>query len=592
MAQAAEDLQQKQIRQAEELLFSGPQETGFCKELFFGRFLAKAIIPYPKVSEAQRKIGDDAVAEVREFLENNLDAAAVDRNAEIPADVIRGLGELGVMGMTIAPELGGRGFSQQNYCRIMEVIGGHCAATGVFVNAHHSIGVRGLALFGSEEQKRKWMKPMASGETLAAFALTETQAGSDAANVQTQATPVPERGGYIINGDKRYITNGALAGVLTVMARTPDPNEPDGKVTAFLVTPDMPGFEVIEASMDKCGIRGTAQARLAFKDMFVPEENVLGEVGKGLRLALTVLDFGRTTFGACCTGAAKACLKKAIAYANERRQFGKDIGEFELVKEKIALMAADTFAMESAVYHTAALIDSDAEDYMLETAMLKVFASERLWTIVNDTLQLYGGAGYFSTEPLERMMRDARINQIGEGANDVLRSFIAMVGFRGVGMNLQAVQQAAKNPLTGAGKLWEFATTTAGRSWSSASLPTPHARLQPAAKSLGRQIVQFGGACQSLLMKHREAILDRQYQHGRIGDISTELFMASCVFSRLLGMVSEGTLNQPEQERDFQTGLLYLKIAARRNKARLAAITDNDDEAYTKLADAWMERSG
>ncbi len=323
--------------------------------------------------------------------------------------------------------------------------------------------------------------------------------------------------------------------------------------------------------------------------MFVPAENVLGEVGKGLRLALTVLDFGRTTFGACCTGAAKACLKKATEYANQRRQFGKSIGEFELVKEKIAIAAADTFAMESAVYHTAALIDSDAEDYMLETAMLKVFASERVWTIVNDTLQLYGGAGYFTTEPLERMMRDARINQIGEGANDVLRSFIAMVGLRGVGMNLQDVQKAAKNPLTGAGKLWDFATTSAGRVFTRAQLPVTHPRLEPAAKALGRQVVQFGRACQGLLMKYREAILDRQYHHGRIGDIGSELFMASCVYARLLDMVASGGLNDPQGERDFQTGLLYLKIADRRNQLRLDSLSDNDDAQYTQIADSWLK---
>src|SRR6185369_13916371 len=209
----------------------------------------------------------------------------------------------------------GRGMSQQTYCRLMEVIGGRCAATAVFVNAHHSIGLRGLELFGTPEQKQKWMRPLVSGEKLAAFALTEPEAGSDAANVRTTALPTGDGRGYTLNGQKRYITNGGIAQVLTVMARTPDPHEPDGKVTAFLVTPDMPGFEVVEARMPKCGIRGTATARLAFHDMYVPRENILGKKGKGLKLALTVLDFGRTTFGASCTGAAKFCLQKAVEHA-------------------------------------------------------------------------------------------------------------------------------------------------------------------------------------------------------------------------------------------------------------------------------------
>src|SRR5581483_9772410 len=228
---------------------------------------------------------------------------------------------------------------------------------------------------------------------------------------------------FVLTGHKRYITNGGIAGVLTVMARTPDPQKPgDTRVTAFLVTPDMPGFEVVEARMPKCGIRGTATARLAFHDMPVPAENVLGQVGKGLRVALTVLDFGRTTFGASCTGAAKTCVAAAARHAKQRVQFKQPLAEFELVKKKLAYMAAHAFAMEATTSQCAAFIDRGAEDYMLETAMLKVFSTEALWQIVNDTLQIYGGQGYFTNEPYERMMRDARINMIGEGANDVLHA--------------------------------------------------------------------------------------------------------------------------------------------------------------------------
>ncbi len=162
------------------------------------------------------------------------------------------------------------------------MIGCTCTGTTVFVNAHHSIGLRALELFGTKEQKERWLPTLCTGETLAAFALTEVEAGSDASNVRTTATPTPDGRGYILNGGKRYITNGAISGVLTVMARTPDPKEPDGRVTAFLVTPDMQGFEVLEERMDKVGIRGTATGRLAFNNMFVPKENILGQLGKGL----------------------------------------------------------------------------------------------------------------------------------------------------------------------------------------------------------------------------------------------------------------------------------------------------------------------
>src|SRR5262249_37512861 len=213
-----------------------------------------------------------------------------------------------------------------------------------------------LLLYGTEEQKRRWLPDLIAGRKLAAFALTEPEAGSDAANVQTKATPSPDGKSYILNGEKRYITNGGIAGVLTVMARTRGPGSAEAKVTAFLVTPDLPGFEVVEARMPKVGIRGTATARLAFRDMVVPAENVLGQVGRGLQIALNVLNYGRITFGASCTGVAKVCLRLACEYAKKRVQFKQKLSEFELVKKKIAYMAAHAFAMEATLQQCAALI--------------------------------------------------------------------------------------------------------------------------------------------------------------------------------------------------------------------------------------------
>jgi alkylation response protein AidB-like acyl-CoA dehydrogenase len=575
MTTATQELRQKQIEQAEELLFSGPQKVGFAKDLFFGRFRAESITPYPVLPPGEQQKADAAVAAVREYVANHLDAARIDREADIPRDVILGLGKVGLMGAAVSPKYGGRGLSQQIYCRMMEVIGGHCGSTAVFVNAHHSIGLRSLELFGTDEQKLRWMPPLTTGEKLAAFALTEPEAGSDAANVRTRAVPTPDGKGFILNGEKRYITNGGIAQVLTVMARTPDPKEPDGKVTAFLVTPDMPGFEVVEARMEKVGIRGTATGRLAFHDMFVPKENILGQIGKGLRLALTVLDFGRTTFGATCTGAAKYCVQRAVEYANERKQFGRTIGEFELIKEKIAHAAADTYAMESATYHTAALIDSGAEDYMLETSMLKVFASDGLWRIVNDTLQIYGGKGFFTDEPFERMMRDARLNTIGEGANEVLRCFNAMVGLRNVGKDMEEILR----------KPWKVGKILR----SAPSIPVGHGLLRPAASSLSRQILAFSRACRWALIKYREEILEHECIQARLGDVATELFHASCVYSRLSGLVSSAGTNGERGERELQTGLFYLKLAQRRNKQRLAALQDNDDDDQLKTANLWLE---
>ena len=575
MSTTLTELQRKQIAQAEEILFSGPQKEGFARELFFGRFRSESVLPYPELSEVNKEVGDQAVQEVKDFCREYIDPVAIDRDANIPDSVIQGLGELGVLGMTLDSKHGGRGLSQFNYCRVMEVIGAHCASTAVFVNAHHSIGCRALELFGTPEQKATWLEPMASGEKIAAFALTEPEAGSDASNVRTRAEPTADGNGFVLNGEKRWITNGGIADVLTVMARTPDDNDLDGKITAFLVTPDMDGFTVLEERMEKCGIRGTATGRMQFTDMYVPRENILGPMGKGLRVALTVLDFGRTTFGASCTGAAKYCMERMAHRANDRRQFGKTLGEFELVKQKMAEAAADTYAMESATYHTAALIDSGAEDYMIETAMLKVFSSECLWRIVNDCLQIWGGAGFFTDQPFERLMRDSRLNLIGEGANDVLRCFVAGVGLRYLGKEMEGVKKAP----------WKAYKLLR----RSPRIPYKHEHLKYFSRTLAGQIGRFARSCELALFKHREGILDRQYIQSRLGDIATELFMSSCVFSRLNSLIVNGTIEQPIKDRELQTGMLYLRIARERNRKRFDELKANFDNDYTQVADQWLK---
>jgi len=578
----------RQVRQAEELLFSGPSKEGFAKALFRGEFHSGSLFPYPELPEAERAKVDAAVAEVRSFAVASIDAAEIDRRAEIPQPVIDGLAGLGVLGMTAPAEFGGRGLTQSGYCRIMEVIGGHDAGVGVFVNAHHSIGIRALLLFGTPEQKARWLPDLVAGRTLAAFALTEVEAGSDASNVQTTAAPTPDGKSYILNGTKRWITNGGIAGVLTVMARTPDPNGGESRVTAFLVTPDMPGFEVVEERMEKTGIRGTATGRLAFHDMPVPAENVLGPVGKGLRVALTVLDFGRVTFGASCTGVAKVCLDLATKHALRRRQFGRPLADLELVKQKLAYLAATAYAMEATTYETAALIDRGAEDYMLETAILKVFATEALWQGVYETLQVHGGSGYFTDRPFERMTRDARINTIGEGANEVLKAFIALVGMRDVGEGFKATLGGLKNPLKTIPTLWGFGKVRARRLVETPKVPVVSAALVPHAEALGRRVRSFAWAVERSLIRHREAILELQYVQERIADAAIALVTSACTLARLDRAIGAGTAT----ELDRASGDLYLRTAARKFDRCLHDLRHNDDAATTRAARAAMEAFG
>jgi alkylation response protein AidB-like acyl-CoA dehydrogenase len=572
---------EKQIRQAEELLGSLPQKCGVAKGLFEGRFVADWVFPYPQIPGGQRAAVATAVSELERFCDEHLDPQRIDREADIPREVIEGLANLGILGMTAPVEFGGRGFSQMGYCRLLEVIGARCAATSIFVNAHHSIGMRALLLFGTAEQKRHWLPDLVSGRKLAAFALTEPEAGSDAANVQTSAMPSADGKGFILNGEKRYITNGAIAQVLTVMARTPIEGCDATAVTAFIVTPDMTGFEVVEPRMEKLGIRGTATAKLAFRDMHVPRENVLGALGKGLKVALTVLDFGRTTFGACCTGAAKTCLRLAREHAKSRRQFDRKLEEFELVQKKLARMAAWTYGMEAMTTVTAGLIDRGLEDYMLETAMLKVWSTERLWTIVNDAFQIHGGAAYFTDRPLERLLRDHRINQIGEGANEVLLSFIALVGMRAMARGLKEASDASKRrSWRAAGPVFRLMRSTIRLGLLTPTVPVQSTELRPLARRLARLIDKLGIAVLRALIRHHEEILERQLVQERIAWIAMDLFAAACALSRWDSEVARGDSQHHAAAR------LMVADSLRSAESYLAALRANDDLLIQEAAQA------
>src|SRR6266508_2535304 len=585
---------QKEIQQAEELLFAGPQALGFAKGLFQGHFVADWVMPYPRIPAAQQSELDRTLGELRQFLDEHLDPAEIDRQADIPRKVIDGLGRVGVLGATAPVEYGGGGFTQMANCKLLEEIGRRCASTSVFVNAHHSIGIRALLLFGTHEQKQKWLPKLVTGEQLGAFALTEREAGSDAANVQMQARPSEDGSHFILNGEKRYITNAAIANELTVMARTPVPGSDKTTITAFVVTPAMPGFEILEARMPKMGIRGTATARVALRDVKVPKENILGPMGKGIKVALTVLDVGRTTFGACCTGAAKTCLELAIQHANTRKQFNKTLGEFELVKKKIARIAADAYAMEAMTTMTGSFIDRGLEDYMLETAMLKVFTTERLWECINDVFQIYGGSAYFSDLPLERMLRDARINQIGEGANEVLTSFIALVGMRGPGMEFREIYDTMMKPTRerGIAKAWTAGKHRLGATVRVPEIPVHSAALRWFANQLGRLIWRFNVAVNRALITYREPILDMQLVQERIANAVMDLFAATCVLSRQDAELQFAQRNGNSSTPDQFAAELFLRQSFRRVRHFLAGLTDNDDKSVLATANSILGKPG
>ena len=589
LTQAQVEAQKKDVAE----LLGDVEKLGFAKSLFFGRVRGDLLFPYPKLSPEQQSDADDAYTRVKRFADSSIDAKTIDRESLIPDSVIRGLGELGVLGMTVPTEFGGRGFNQQQYIRIMELLGGHCASTAVFVNAHQSIGCRALILFGTREQQAKWLPGMLTGEKIAAFALTEPEAGSDAGGVRTTATPTKDGSAYLLNGIKHYITNGGIADVLTVMARTPD-GKGGSKVTAFLVTPEMPGFEVIEKRADKCGIRGTATGKMKFTDVRVPKENILGLIGRGLQAALTVLNFGRTTFGATCTGHAKVCLDAMISHAKTRVQFQQPLAEFQLVQKKVAFAASHLFAMEAMTTQCAAFIDRGADDYMLETAILKVFATEHLWTIVNDTIQVWGGKGYFTDQPLERWMRDARINTIGEGANDVLKAFVAVVGCKGPGEHLKNLRDDLVGGRWSIGKVLSGigAGAKLAAPWlaHSPTVPVQAGELQADAKVLAGYVKQLGTTLPHVFLKLKDetTFVQAQLIHERLADIAMDLYAAACALSRLDALIA--TPKPADKFADITAGQTFLKMAFRRIKTNFAALDDHDDEAWLAASAAMLRK--
>ena len=359
---------------------------------------------------------------VKKFTEKEIKPRAreIDEKGKIPRELIDQIAELGFLGISIPEEYGGSGFGEMGYCIMQDEISRGCASTATFIGAHLSIGTTGIYLFGTEEQKQKYLIPLASGKKIGAFALTEPEAGSDAVRIRTIAKDNGDH--YLLNGRKIWITNGSFADTLTVLARV----EIDGVnhgVGAFIVESAWDGFKVGKIE-DKMGIKGSETAELIFEDVVIPKENVLGRLGRGILHAMDILDVGRLGLGAATLGAAKECIDLSVKFSKERVQFGQKIANMEAIQWMLADMATEVYAMENMVYKTAWLCDQ-GKKFSRESAMVKLFCSEALDRIVDKALQIHGGMGYMREYPIERMYRDSRINRIFEGTNEIQRLVIS-----------------------------------------------------------------------------------------------------------------------------------------------------------------------
>lgn len=354
---------------------------------------------------------------VRDFAVNELKPIAqkIDENEKIPPEIIKKLGELGLLGASIPEQYGGGGFGEVGYCIMQEEISRACLSTATFIGAHQSIGTNAILIGGTEELKQKYVVPLAKGEKIGAFCLTEVQAGSDSFNVKTTASLDGDH--WVINGDKMWITNGGIADIISVFARTPK------GVTAFVVETSMPGFSAGPPEK-KMGIRGSTTNAITFDNVRVPKENMIGTEGRGFLIAMKTLDAGRLGLGAATLGAAKEMLEMSARYAKERVQFDHPISHFQAIQFMLAEMATTIYAMESLIYRTA--VDYDLKkNISMHSAMVKLFCSEGLDKVVDYAVQIHGGMGYSREYPIERFYRDSRINKIFEGTNEIQKGIIA-----------------------------------------------------------------------------------------------------------------------------------------------------------------------
>src|SRR3954466_12947260 len=553
----------------------------FAKGLMLGEIHEDLVFPYPIPDREEVEKVRGLIKGFRDYAADHIDAVEIDRTGTIPDQTYRDLGELGLMGLYVDEKYGGQGLSQTGYARVFEALGQVDGSLTIGMGVHQSIGFKGIAIFGTDEQKERFLPDLAAGRKLAGFALTEPEAGSDAYNIQSRAVQQPD-GSWVLNGEKRWIGNGCRGDVLTAFARA---ELADGKEShiALILEKGMEGLDQSGPRYETMGLHGNHLCPVRFNDVRVPPENVLGEPGDGFRIAMQVLNNGRIGLGTGSVGLAKKLIDLAIEHVTTRHQFGKPLAEFDMVEDKIAWMVSYLFGLESMAYLTTGLIDAGIEDYTVESAVCKVTGTEFVWYQANRALQLAGGTGYMKGEPYERILRDIRIFPIFEGANDVLRSFVALSALKPLGEELSDLGDLGLNdPIGSLGTIAQYAFGRVRREVRPDRVSRAHDELADLANPVGDQVKRLRSVGEGVLRKHGKGIIDQGMTHKRLCHALSDILAQIAVLSRVTSIFENQGVEASGQERFIAD--TFCRRAARRVESALDQVEHNDDERQHSIA--------
>merc|ERR550525_1675890 len=514
--------------------------NSFVQNVFRGMIEPTQVFPFPvALDEEQRENLEMLVPIAERVMEEQNDPLLNDQLESVPEDTVNALRELGAFGLQVPVELDGVGLTNTQYARLTEVVGGNDLGVGIFIGAHQSIGFKGILLCGTDEQKAQYLPKLATGEQFAAFALTEPSSGSDAGSIKTRAELNKEGTHWILNGGKIWISNGGIAEIFTVFAKTPVTDPATGtvteKVSAFIVERSFGGV-TNGPPEKKMGIKCSNTAEVYFENTPVPVENVLSKPGDGFKVAMQILNNGRFGMGAALSGTMRTVIQKAADHATNRVQFGSRIDGYGAIQEKFARMSMIHYATESMAYLVAGTMDAGYDDYQLEAAISKIFASEAAWFVTDEAIQVLGGNGYMRSLGLEKVMRDLRIFRIFEGTNDILRLFIALTGMQYAGGHLKKLQRAVQDPISNfgvvLGEVSKRSKSSLGLGAGNMLADQVHPNLVEVAAQVCKNTEMFGTAVEKLLIKHGKHIINEQFLLNRLAQPAIDIYVTSCMLSR------------------------------------------------------------